>query len=299
PAPATWRCVGPWRHRGGPPGWSWSTSPAASCRPPTSGRRSASRSSPGCCSTRSSPASSTPGCSAAGCPARSTPCGRWPEVASLEARVHRRVLASATGGPLDDDALAEPVRAEAPLLDPDQLAATVARVRARIDGLGPVEPLLADPAVTDVVVHGPGPVWGERAGRLARPDVVPAAAARALRAERVGAPLGLRADRTAPIGDARLPDGARVHVGRAPLAVDGPVVPIRRFGATGVGLAAFCGPAVVDLLAAAVADGLNVLVSGGTGAGKTTLLNALCRHLPPGERVVTIEDRSEEHTSEL
>jgi len=214
-------------------------------------------------------------------------------VASLEARVHRRVLASATGGPLDDDALAEHVRAEAPLLDPDQLAATVARVRARIDGLGPVEPLLADPAVTDVLVNGPGPVWVERAGRLARTDVVLDEAAIALLVERVVAPLGLRADRTAPIVDARLPDGSRVHVVLAPLAVDGPVVTIRRFGATGVGLAAFCGPAVVDLLAAAVADGLNVLVSGGTGAGKTTLLNALCRHLPPGERVVTIEDAAE------
>src|SRR5690606_24578570 len=274
PAPATWPCAGPRRRRCGPPGSSWSTSPAASCPPATSRRPCAPGSWPGCSSTRSSPASSTPGSSPAGCPAPSTTCGRWPEVGSLDARVHERVLASADGGPLDDAALAEHVRAEAPLLGPDEVAATVARVRARIDGLGPIEPLLADPAVTDVLVNGPGPVWVERAGRLTRTDVVLDDAGIALLVERVVAPLGLRADRTAPVVDARLPDGSRVHVVLAPLAVDGPVVTIRRFGAAEVGLGAFCGPAVADLLAGAVADGLNVLVSGGTGAGKTTLLNA-------------------------
>ena len=93
--------------------------------------------------------------------------------------------------------------------------------------------------------------------------------------------------------DARLPDGSRVHVVLPPLAVDGPVVTIRRFGATAVPLAEFCGPAVAGLLAEAMGAGRNIVVSGGTGAGKTTLLNALCRLLPRSERVVTVEDAAE------
>src|SRR5690606_32508700 len=92
--------------------------------------------------------------------------------------------------------------------------------------------------------------------------------------ERVVAPLGLRADRASPVIDARLPDGSRVHVVLPPLAVEGPVVTIRRFGAACLPLSSFCGGQVARLLADAVAGGLNMVVSGGTGAGKTTLLNA-------------------------
>jgi pilus assembly protein CpaF len=118
------------------------------------------------------------------------------------------------------------------------------------------------------------------------------------------APLGLRADRATPVVDARLPDGSRVHVVLPPLAVDGPAVTIRRFRVAAVPLGAFCGSDVVNLLVGATVAGLNVVVSGGTGAGKTTLLNALCRHLPTGERVVTVEDAAElrlpgEHTVRL
>src|SRR5919106_1256507 len=185
------------------------------------------------------------------------------------------------------------VELEAPLLAAEQVAGVVSRVRARIGGLGPIEPLLADPQVSDVLVNGPGPVWIERSGRLERTALQLDRSAIDLLVERVVAPLGLRADRTTPVVDARLPDGSRVHVVLPPLAVDGPAVTIRRFRAAAIPVGDFCPPAVADLLVAAVDAGLNMVVCGGTGAGKTTLLNALCGHLAFGERVVTVEDTAE------
>ena len=143
------------------------------------------------------------------------------------------------------------------------------------------------------MVNGPGWVWVERAGAVVRTPVEVDGAALSLLVERVVAPLGLRADRSAPIVDARLPDGSRVNVILPPLAIDGPCVTIRRFASAAVPLDAFCAPAVVELLRAAITARSNVLVSGGTGAGKTTLLNALASTLPAGERVVTVEDAAE------
>jgi pilus assembly protein CpaF len=219
-----------------------------------------------------------------------TPAG---EAAALDELVHERILALHEATPTDDAGLAALVQAEAPLLGAAAVAGVVTRVRARIAGVGRLEPLLADAQVSDVLVNGPGRVWVERSGQLERTDVVLDRAAIDLLVERVVAPLGLRADRSAPIVDARLPDGSRVHVVVPPLAVDGPSVTIRRFGATAVPLAGFCAPAVADLLTAAVDARMNMVVTGPTGAGKTTLLNALCGHLPFGERVITVEDAAE------
>jgi pilus assembly protein CpaF len=212
---------------------------------------------------------------------------------TLDARVHRRLLAARPDAPLDDRVLADLVRLEAPFLGGSGVAAAVARARARIGGLGPLEPLLADAEVSDVLINGPGPVWVERGGQLHRTGIRLDRAEIDLLVERVVAPLGRRADRSNPVVDARLADGSRVHVVLPPLAVDGPAVTIRRFGAAAIPLSAFCRPAVAGLLVGAVVDGRNMVVSGGTGAGKTTLLNALCQHLPPGERVVTVEDAAE------
>jgi pilus assembly protein CpaF len=203
------------------------------------------------------------------------------------------VLAAAPDLLLDDDGLTDLVRAEAPLLADADLAGVVARVRARIGGLGPLEPLLADPRISDILVNGPGAVWVERDGRLVHTDVRLDRPAIDHLVERVVAPLGLRADRASPVVDARLADGSRVHVVLPPLAIDGPVVTIRRFGAAAVPLSSFCDRPVADLLVGAVCAGLNMIVSGGTGAGKTTLLNALCQYLPAGERVITVEDAAE------
>jgi pilus assembly protein CpaF len=181
----------------------------------------------------------------------------------------------------------------APVLPDPDARAVAERVRARVGGLGPLQPLCDDPTVTDVLVTGPGPVWVERGGRLERTSVEVTPDDVALVVERVLGPLGLRLDRTNAIVDARLPDGSRVSVVGPPLAVDGVVLTIRRFSRAVLPLAAFGPPDVVALLADVVARRLNVVVHGPTGSGKTTLLGAMAGLLPDGERVVTIEDVAE------
>lgn len=206
--------------------------------------------------------------------------------------VHAAVAASS--GPPDRDRIRALVRRAAPLAAPSSVTVAVERVVALLDGLGPLDALLADPSVSEVMVNGPGrPVWVERAGRLEATSLVldPIAVDHAV--ERIVAPLGLRADRTSPTVDARLPDGSRVHVVVPPLAVDGPCITIRRFAARRVELADLCPPGVADLLAWAVRSRCNVVATGGTGAGKTTLLNALAREIPADERIVTVEDAAE------
>ncbi|CAN5229241.1 hypothetical protein BH18ACT4_BH18ACT4_12780 [soil metagenome] len=194
---------------------------------------------------------------------------------------------------VDDVAIAEVVRGRSPLADRDTVAGAVSRVMARMTGLGPLDPLLNDPEVSEVMVNGPGPVWIERAGRLERTQTLIDRATAEHVIERVVAPLGLRVDRTSPFVDARLPDGSRVHAVVPPLAVDGPCLTIRRFAARPVDLDAVCPPGVAELLRWAVRSRFNIVVSGGTGAGKTTLLNALAGEIPASERIVTVEDAAE------
>lgn len=206
----------------------------------------------------------------------------------------RRGEGDGAGSSPDPDQQVEALlRERAPLLGPAELADVAGRVRARLRGLGPLEPLLALPDVTDVMVNGDGSVWFERRGILLRSEVVLDHATTRLLAERVVAPLGLRVDRSSPAVDARLPDGSRVHAILPPLAVDGPHLTIRRFSARPVPLSDFVTAEVEDLLTWAVRARANIVVSGGTGAGKTTLLNALGALLPPAERVVTVEDAAE------
>lgn len=173
------------------------------------------------------------------------------------------------------------------------------RVVAELVGLGPLEPLLADPLVTDILVNRHDEVWVERSGVLQRaavafsgPDAVVAAV------ERVIASLGLRLDRASPAVDARLPDGSRLHAMIPPAAVDGPVVAIRRFRAAIASLSGLIDAGGIDdqgagLLREAIIGRANVLVCGGTGSGKTTLLNVLSAEIPTDERVVTVEDAAE------
>jgi pilus assembly protein CpaF len=166
-------------------------------------------------------------------------------------------------------------------------------------GLGPLEELLADPAVTEVMVNGAEAVYVESGGRI-EPTEVRFASEVALRdaIERILAPLGRRVDELSPMVDARLADGSRVNVIIPPLSVDGPALSIRRFAAARPGPDELVASGTLtvevrDLLAAAVGDRRSILISGGTGAGKTTLLNALSAYIGLGERVITIEDAAE------
>ena len=185
------------------------------------------------------------------------------------------------------------------MLGPDERAELVRRVAERSFGLGPLEPLLADPEVDEVMVNGTGTVWVERRGRLEATDVTFSDEAELRHAiERILAPLGRRVDEAEPLCDARLPDGSRVNVVLPPLAVDGPTLTIRRFRPRGLTPAELVArgtwsQALHDVLAAAVRARCNVLVSGGTGSGKTTTLNALSSFVGAGERIVTIEDTAE------
>lgn len=186
-------------------------------------------------------------------------------------------------------------RFEAPLADRDELR----RVVDHIVGLGPLEPLLADDSVTDILVNGPYDVWVERRGELERTDVRFDGPDELMSViERVITPLGLRLDRSSPIVDARLPDGSRLHAVVDPATPAGPVVAIRRFTEAVVDLDGLVTAGSVDAESAerlhrAVRDRRNLLVSGGTGTGKTTLLNVLTRLIPAGQRTVVVEDAAE------
>ena len=220
------------------------------------------------------------------------PAGDRPDAGAIDRQVHRWILDAP--GPLPTaDEIATRVRTTAPLLSADEVAQTVQRVRASVDGLGPLEPLLADDDVTDVLVNGPGPVWVERAGRIEPTSVTIDRATIELLVERIVAPLGRRVDAANPVVDGRLADGSRVHVVVPPLAIDGPCLTIRRFGTRRIELDHVAPPTVADLLRWAVGARANIIISGGTGSGKTTLLNALAASIAPGERVITVEDAAE------
>jgi len=197
------------------------------------------------------------------------------------------------------DAVRELVDEHAAILPRADREQVVERIVRDSVGLGPLEVLLADPAVEEVMVNGPGSVYVERRGLL-EATAVAFADEDELRntIERILAPLGRRVDELSPMVDARLADGSRVNVVIPPLAIDGPALSIRRFGATRpdpevlVALGTMTA-AERQRLERAVAERRSVLVSGGTGSGKTTMLNALSSFIGPGERVVTIEDAAE------
>jgi pilus assembly protein CpaF len=178
-----------------------------------------------------------------------------------------------------------------------ELAARVVRLAT---GLGPLEPLLADQAVDEVMVNGPEEVWVERGGRLSRvPEVRFDGEASLMHSiERILAPLGRRVDEASPVCDARLADGSRVNVVIPPLALSGPCLTIRKFRRHGFSLSELVANGTLaaplaSFLAHCVQARASVLVSGGTGSGKTTTLGALSAAIPDSERIVTIEDAAE------
>jgi pilus assembly protein CpaF len=166
-------------------------------------------------------------------------------------------------------------------------------------GLGPLEPLLRDPTVSDILVNNSRLVFIERRGVLQKTNVVFRNDRHLLQIiDRIVSRVGRRVDESSPMVDARLPDGSRVNAVIPPLAIDGPSLSIRRFGTgplapeTLVELQSIS-PEMLHLLAAAVRARISILISGGTGAGKTTFLNILSKYIPETERLVTIEDAAE------
>ena len=175
----------------------------------------------------------------------------------------------------------------------------VRQIEDEVMGLGPLEPLLADPSVSDILVNGAHQVYIERAGKLESTGVRFNDDSHLLNIiDRIVSKVGRRIDESMPMVDARLQDGSRVNAIIPPLAIDGPVLSIRRFGRDTLTMEDLIrlgsiSPAVADVLKAVVLARLNVMISGGTGSGKTTLLNVLSSYIPERERIITIEDSAE------
>ena len=213
----------------------------------------------------------------------------------------RRAEAAAGQGPLGPlpEAVRHLVDEDAAILELATRERLCELILREAVGLGPLEELLADPAVEEVMVNGHESVYVERRGRIELTEVrFPSETALRDAIERILTPLGRRVDELSPMADARLEDGSRVHVVIPPLAVDGPTMSIRRFSAVRPGPRELVELGTLteelhDQLGAAVGARRSILVSGGTGSGKTTLLNALSVFIDPGERVITIEDAAE------
>ncbi len=190
------------------------------------------------------------------------------------------------------------VSREGPVLSTAERTRLIRRVIDEAIGLGVLEPLLADPSVTEIMVNGPDEVYLERNGRLEKADITFTDESQLYQTiDRIVSQVNRRVDESSPMVDARLPTGERVNVIIPPLALRGPTMTIRRFPRlfTLDQLTEMnsIDPPTTQLLRAVVEGKLNVVISGGTGAGKTTLLNAMSAAVPPGERIITVEDNAE------
>ncbi len=197
------------------------------------------------------------------------------------------------------------IRAERISLNQKELDAFTDEVIAEMTGFGPIEPLLKDPTVGDILINTHTLCFVERFGKLERTNVRFKDEAHLLRIiNKIVSGIGRRVDEASPMVDARLPDGSRVNVAIRPIAVDGPMVSIRKFSERPFNLERLIDvdtlrPAMADLLKAAVRGRISLLISGGTGTGKTTMLNALSDCIPDDERLITIEDAAELQLQQL
>ncbi len=235
---------------------------------------------------------------------------REAEFQRFKTRIHRELLDSldlSRIAEISDDQLQSDIRrlAEGILrarrqeMDQVDEARLIDELVAESFGLGPLEPYMQDPDVTDILVNGPFEVYVERMGCLQETNTVFADDEHLMQIiGRIVARVGRRIDEHSPMVDARLPDGSRVNAIIPPLSLHGPILSIRRFGHRPLQMddllekCSIC-PEIVQFLSAVVEGRINVMVSGGTGSGKTTLLNNLSRFIPVGERLVTIEDSAE------
>jgi pilus assembly protein CpaF len=228
----------------------------------------------------------------------------------IKAEVHRQVIAridlAQIGTMAEADLRIEVRRQSEQLLNRRRDLLNLAEREQLIDeildeafGLGPLEPLFRDPTISDILINGPKTIYLERNGRLERSDVTFANDAHLLKiVQRIAGAVGRRVDETCPMVDARLADGSRLNAIISPLAIDGTLVSIRRFGARPLGVDDLLQHQsltrdMLQFLAACVEARMNILISGGTGSGKTTLLNILSSFIPADERVATIEDAAE------
>jgi pilus assembly protein CpaF len=236
--------------------------------------------------------------------------GSTPEYQELKFLLHRKLLdrinLEALSSMAGDRVRAEIRVAVAKLVDEEKTPLSlvekdrvIEEILDEVFGLGPLEPLLQDPTISDILVTTPKLVYVERAGKLYRTPVEFKDDAHLLRIiEKIVSRVGRRVDESSPLVDARLPDGSRVNAAIPPVAVDGPLLCIRRFGRHGLKgedlvTKLSLTEGMLELLKSCVKARLNILISGGTGAGKTTLLNALSSYIPEDERIVTIEDAAE------
>jgi pilus assembly protein CpaF len=191
------------------------------------------------------------------------------------------------------------VRAERISLNQKELEVFTSEVLAEMIGFGPIEPLLKDPTVNDILINTHKLCFVERFGRLEQTNVRFKDEAHLLRIiNKIVSGIGRRVDESSPMVDARLPDGSRVNIAIRPVSIDGPMVSIRKFAERPynmerlIEMDTLC-LAMAELLQAAVRGRVSVIISGGTGTGKTTLLNALSTYIPNEERLITIEDAAE------
>ncbi len=236
--------------------------------------------------------------------------GSTPEYQELKFTLHRKlldrinldVLSSMAGERVRAEirtAVAKLVEEEKTPLSLVEKDRVIEEILDEVFGLGPLEPLLQDPTISDILVTTPHLVYVERAGKLYRTPVEFKDDAHLMRIiEKIVSRVGRRVDESSPLVDARLPDGSRVNAAIPPVAVDGPLLSIRRFGRyamKGEDLVSKLAltEGMLELLKACVKARLNILICGGTGSGKTTLLNALSSYIPEDERIVTIEDAAE------
>ncbi len=236
--------------------------------------------------------------------------GRRPELLDEKLRLHERIIDEFNLTALEKlppDELARQVRTyvgeyafnESLSLNQKELDIFSNEIVAEMTGYGPIEPLLKDPTVTDILINTHKSCYVERFGRLEETKVHFKDEAHLLRiVNRIVSAIGRRVDESSPMVDARLRDGSRVNVAVRPIAIDGPLVSIRKFAERAftmerlVEVGTLTQP-MVDVLAAAVAGKISTIITGGTGSGKTTMLNALSNHIPSRERLITIEDAAE------